>query len=581
MSASCTGMFLQLLILILGRGMQVHAVTIVTAKVGENITLPCEAEKGIGLYLVTWRLEINENIKEQLISFSPMTNKTTDKEFPKYKGRLILNKDLSLKLLDVGVQDEEKFSCFTVAESDVHESVVHVRVYKQPTSPEIEQPAPFLIAGKQQQVGVCVVKNSYPPGKISWQYNSQDLDSNSPDVRIVNSAVVNGKHLYDLTSILEYTPSRNEGRISFRCQVTYFEDLDRNATKVSPSVDTFVHYNTSKISLQVSPAQDVLERTTVQLSCSGDGYPQPTKFTFTKNGEEKAVAMNRLELTNVTQEDSGEYACSLPENPDLKDALNITVHYLALTMSPSENVSKMIGENLTLECIATSSGTVDVTLMKKNKANPNPLVVKSLQYAHAGNYTCQAKVKEVEKIKREKSIIIRVEGKPKVIKLTKRVVNNAKVITCVVEGFPKPLVQWSINGTSPKEEPVKDKRSQWFHKITVKPSENITVTCTAINIHGEDQYSVNLTAMRFQEPADESLEQDSPDPKNNNEKSSGGNRAKVIVGVIIGLLIAAFIAGMIYWLYKKKSKTNERGTADEFKKINKGDNNHTSGSSAV
>ncbi|XP_072116327.1 CD166 antigen homolog A [Mobula birostris] len=581
MKASCTGMFLQLLILILGRGIQVHAVTIVTAKVGETITLPCEAEKRVDLYLVTWRLEINENDKKQLISFSPKSNITTDKEFPRYKDRLILNKDLSLKILDVGVQDEKKYSCSTVMASDMTESVVHVKVYKQPTSPVIEQPAPFLIAGKLQQVGVCVVKNIYPPGKISWQYNSQDLDSNSPGVRIVNSSVVNSKHLYNLTSILEYTPSRNEGRISFRCQVTYFEDLDRNATKVSPSVDMFVHYNTSKISLRVSPAQDVLEGTTVLLSCSGDGYPQPTKFTFTKNGEEKAVDVDILELSDVTEGNSGEYACSQPENPDLKDALNITVHYLALTMSPSESVSRMVGENITLECIAFSSGTVDVTLMKKNKANPNPLVMKSLQYAHAGNYTCQAKVKEVKEMKREKSIIIRVEGKPKVTKLTKRVVNKAKVITCVVEGFPKPVVQWSINGTSPKEEPVKDKRSQWVHKITVKPSENVTVTCTAINIHGEDQYSVNLTAMRFREPADESLEQDSSDPKNNSDKSSGGNRAKVIVGVIIGLLIAAFIAGMIYWLYKKKSKTNERGTADEFKKINKGDNNHTSGSSAV
>ncbi|XP_051870176.1 CD166 antigen-like [Pristis pectinata] len=581
MGASCTGIFLQLLILILGIGMQVHAVTTVTAKVGDTVTLACEAKKGADVFLVIWRVEVNENFKEQLISLSPMENKIVDKEISGYKGRIMINKDLSLNIFDVGIQDEKIFSCSTVIGSDISESYVFVKVYKRPTNPEIIQPAPFLVAGKPQKVGLCVVKDSYPAANVSWQYNFENLDNNIPGVKMVNHPTINDKGFFDITSTLEYRPSRDEGKISFSCQVTYFEDLGRSTTKVSSSVDMFVHYNTSKISLKVSPAQDILEGTNVVLSCSGDGYPPPEKFTFTQNGEVKAVGVNRYELMNTTQEDTGQYACSQPDNPDIKDSVNITVHYLALTMSPNESVSKMVGENITLECIVISSGTADVILMKKNKVNQNPLVLKSLQYTHAGNYTCQAKLKEVKEIKREKSIIIRVEGKPRVIKLTKKVMNNLKVMSCVVEGFPKPAIQWNINGTSPSEEPIQDKRSQWCHKITIRPSENTTVTCTAINTHGEDQYSVNVTAMRFKEPVDEYLEQNHQDPKNKSNKHNSGNQAKVTVGIIIGLLIAAVIAGMIYWLYKKKSKTNERGTADEFKKINKGDNNHTSGSSAV
>lgn len=42
-------------------------------------------------------------------------------------------------------------------------------------------------------------------------------------------------------------------------------------------------------------------------------------------------------------------------------------------------------------------------------------------------------------------------GKPRITKLTKKVVNNSKVISCVVEGFPKPVVKWSINGSSVSE----------------------------------------------------------------------------------------------------------------------------------
>ncbi|XP_069744725.1 CD166 antigen-like [Narcine bancroftii] len=565
MGAWRPGLLQQLLILFLGAQMQVHSVTSITAMVGDNVTLACEARKEGDLFFVAWRVKLSEDKKEQLISFTRISNETEDKGILRYKGRLIMNKDFSLSILNVGIQDEKIFSCSTFTGTEILESFVSINIYKRPSNPEIIQPAPFLVAGKLQQVGLCVVKDSYPTANITWKYNIQNLDISRSDVKIFNESTINSKGFFDTTSTLKYMPKKGEERISFSCQVTYLEGLDRSATKVSSSVDMFVHYNTSKISLQVSPAKDILEGTNVTLLCSGDGYPSPEVFLFTKNGEEIVVGEAQHELIKVTQEDTGEYACSQLDKTDIKDSVNITVHHLALTMSPSESVSKMVGENLTMECTVESSGNADVTLMKKNKVNQNPFVVKSLQYAHSGNYTCQAKLKDVKEMKREKSIIVRVEGKPRIIKLAKTVVNKSKVISCVVEGFPKPAVQWNINGTFPKEEPIKDKRSQWCHQITVQPSGNITVTCTAINTHGEDQNSVHLTASS----------------KSKNDKNSGDNQAKVIVGVIIGLLIAAVIAGMIYWLYKKKSKTNERGTADEIKKINKGENNHTSSSSAV
>ncbi|XP_067849168.1 CD166 antigen-like isoform X2 [Heptranchias perlo] len=567
-------------------GLIVDAMTTVTAKVGDTVTLFCESIKDEDLTLVSWRLKLNEADNEQLISFSPGSNKITKKDIPGYKDRITMNEDFSLNISNVGIQDEKIFFCFTLVGSDIVETAVLIKVYKQPSNPEIIQPAPFLDEGKLQQVGVCVVNNSYPAANITWQYNLKNVDNNSPGVKIVEKITLSDKGFYNTVSSLEYLSKREEGRISFTCQVTYFEDIDRRTSKVSSPVAVFVHYNTSRVSLQVSPAQDIEEGTNVSLSCSGDGYPPPDKFTFTKNGQEKAVSTNQYELMNVTQEDTGEYACLQQDNPDIKDPVNITVHYLALTMNPNENVSKLVGENITLECIAVSSGTVNVTLMKKNNIYPNPITLESLQYSHSGTYTCRAKIREVKEMKREKSIVIRVEGKPRINKLTKKVLNNTKVISCVVEGFPKPIVQWSINGTAPKEEPIKDRRLQWCHKITVQPSENITVTCTAINTHGQDQDTVNLTAMRFKEPVDETLEQDPLDPNKKSDKNKGNDQAKVIVGVIVGLLIAAIIAGVVYWLYKKKSptsksKTNERGTADEIKKINKGDNNHTAGSSAV
>ncbi|XP_078088213.1 CD166 antigen-like [Mustelus asterias] len=437
-----------------------------------------------------------------------------------------------------------------------------------PSNPEIVEPAAFLEEGEQQQVGVCVVNNSYPVANITWHQEPSDLDSSAMVTE--NKVTTDEKGYFNTQSTLRYSSKREDREVSFYCKATYFEGQDKKVSKVSPPVTLFVHYKTSKVSLRVNPAQDIEEGTNVTLLCTGDGYPPPDKFIFSKNGVDKTRNTNQYELTDVTQEDTGEYTCSQQDNPDIKDAVNITVHYLTLTMNPNGAISKMVGENMTVECITESSVTVDVTLMKRNKVFPNPFTVESLQYMHSGIYTCLAKIKEVKEMKREKTVNVRVEGMPRINKLTKKVVDNVKVISCVVEGFPKPTVQWSINGTSSRDEPVKDKRSQWNHRITVKPSENITVTCTAINPHGQDQDTVNLTA----------------NSNNKSDSSKGNDQAKVIVGVIVGLLITAVIAGVVYWLYKKKSptsktKTNERGTADEIKKINKGDNNHTSGSSAV
>lgn len=37
-------------------------------------------------------------------------------------------------------------------------------------------------------------------------------------------------------------------------------------------------------------------------------------------------------------------------------------------------------------------------------------------------------------------------------------------------------------------------------------------------------------------------------------KEKVNDQAKLIVGIVVGLLLAALVAGVVYWLYMKKSK---------------------------
>ena len=59
----------------------------------------------------------------------------------------------------------------------------------------------------------------------------------------------------------------------------------------------------------------------------------------------------------------------------------------------------------------------------------------------------------------------------------------------------------------------------------------------------------------------------------------GGDQAKLIVGIVVGLIIAAAVVALVYWLYMKRRqgtwKTGEKetGTSEESKKLE--ENNHT------
>lgn len=37
-------------------------------------------------------------------------------------------------------------------------------------------------------------------------------------------------------------------------------------------------------------------------------------------------------------------------------------------------------------------------------------------------------------------------------------------------------------------------------------------------------------------------------------KEKVNDQAKLIVGIVVGLLLAALVAGVVYWLYMRKSK---------------------------
>lgn len=187
-----------------------------------------------------------------------------------------------------------------------------------------------------------------------------------------------------------------------------------------------------------------------------------------------------------------------------------------------------------------------------------------LTYADAGVYVCEVSMMGLS---RRQSFELVVEGKPVITSLTKHRLDDGKhkVLICEADGIPEPSFQWSVNSTDEESSYINGKAT---HKITVIPRVNLTVTCSVNNKLGEDVRAINVSSIFTDGGKKKDSQEDSED------------QAKLIVGVVAGLLIAAAIVGLIYWLYMRNSrqgswKTGEKevGSSEENKKLE--ESNHT------
>jgi len=160
------------------------------------------------------------------------------------------------------------------------------------------------------------------------------------------------------------------------------------------------------------------------------------------------------------------------------------------------------------------------------------------------------------------SLELVVQGAPVITLLDKQRSEDGrnKVLICEAEGSPKPAVTWSINGTSSNEGSFIN--GKVTHKITVVPKANLSVSCTVYNDYGMDTRIINVSSI-FEEVRMDKRDQ-----------SEDGDQTKLVVGVVVGLLVAALVIGLAYWVYMRKSKQGswktgekENGSSEEEKKL--------------
>ncbi|XP_030008620.1 CD166 antigen homolog A-like isoform X1 [Sphaeramia orbicularis] len=551
LSAGCLCAFLTAALLRQASGLET-----VVGVYGETLEIPCNNGAITADVLITkWKYDKGDGLsgdllvkKQQNVSVS-----ATDE----YKHRVSMAANSSLLLSAARLSDQRTFTCMVVTDADITEFPVNVVIYKTPAGLEISDKAEELEIGKLTKLGECVAHNANPPANITWLKNNKILVADGKGISIQASVHVDPvTGLSNTSSILEYSAEKEDTDAQFTCSTQPISD----AKLVSSPVSFTITYSTENIVLQVITQDPLTEGDNVTLKCVADGNPAPTSFNFHLKGEVvKVENENTYTITNVSRDTSGEYKCSLIDNPAMEASNDLTVNYLDINLSPSGKIVKSAGEALPLTLQIESSGDSKVSWTKDNiKLDKEPQFT-ALTYSDSGFYECEV---TVGALSRKASFELGVEGAPVIKQLIKQRAENGqhKVLICEAEGSPKPAVSWNINGTLLDESPFINGKIR--HKITVVPTANLSVSCTVSNEFGKDTKVIDVS------PLFEEVRMDKQD------QSDDSDQTKLVVGVVVGLLIATLVVGLAYWVYMKKSKQGswktgekENGSSEEEKKL--------------
>ncbi|XP_076583697.1 sialoadhesin-like [Chaetodon auriga] len=174
--------------------------------------------------------------------------------------------------------------------------------------------------------------------------------------------------------------------------------LKGHETCVSPSV-----YAPKPPSVSVSPSGDIVEGSSVTLTCSSDANPAANYTWYKENVNVKALSEEaQFVFSSIQSSDSGEYYCAAENELWRRTSkhISIDVKYFApklpsVSVSPSGEIVE--GSSVTLSCSSDANPAANYTWYKENedtsKASGQNFTITDFRAEHSGNYYCEAQNK--------------------------------------------------------------------------------------------------------------------------------------------------------------------------------------------
>uniref|UniRef100_A0A671TGU7 B-cell receptor CD22 n=1 Tax=Sparus aurata TaxID=8175 RepID=A0A671TGU7_SPAAU len=154
------------------------------------------------------------------------------------------------------------------------------------------------------------------------------------------------------------------------------------------------------LSVTVSPSAEIVEGSSVTLTCSSDANPAAiyTWYKENRNADLQPLSKERqLHFSSIQSSDSGEYYCTA-ENELWMRMLNMFIsppdapRLPSVSVSPSAEIVE--GSSVTLTCSSDANPAANYTWYKENEDSPKAsgqiFTITDFRSEHRGNYSCES-----------------------------------------------------------------------------------------------------------------------------------------------------------------------------------------------
>ncbi|XP_018424609.1 PREDICTED: cell surface glycoprotein MUC18 [Nanorana parkeri] len=510
---------------------------------GEKVVLPCKVLKPDESATVHWFSVSSENSAENVQKILTAGPNGIIEE-PGLKSHFSVKNNSKLVIDNILVEDNKQFLCRVEFKNGVtKESRVQLSVYKAPSEPELKMEQNGLsVTEDAVQIATCESRNGFPMPAIKWYKDNRPLKQGKGAVDIKTHSTTESTGLFTVKSILLAPVQKSDASAFFYCDVSYSLPMGDHMLE-SERKNITVHYPTTSIKVYFKGQSDMIkEGDTVELSCEGDGNPQPT-YTLHKEGDDSFLSEDEPYSWQVSREDTGVYTCKsldLETGLEWKEQTSLHVHFLDTpVLSHGSPFTVDLQSKLMVSCHvnASTSAVIHWKQDGKNIANGSELNLESVGYNATGVYTCVAELPSVPELQKSNYINITVQGSPQVFVISHVIeVQDGKTVTtrCMAAGHPLPKITWDINGTEVNSSTVINNSKDYevtsdLTFLVNKGFINQSLTCMAINRFNSSKALIQL----LEKPV--------------SQKSYG----ILIVIVIICILALAVLGAVLYFLYKK------------------------------
>ncbi|XP_034543302.1 B-cell receptor CD22-like [Notolabrus celidotus] len=286
---------------------------------------------------------------------------------------------------------------------------------------------------------------------------------------------------------------------SFRAPVnednTYHCALQEHEDYPSPAV-----YLPKDAYVSLSPSDDIVERESVNLTCSSDANPAAEYTWYKKNSRRQhpLVTIVQPNFTSIKTSDSGEYFCTADNG--LGSIASGSV-FIDVQYAPQETLASVIpsseiveGRSVYLVCSGDANPAASYTWYKetgKRRSKVLPSYFLSIKSSDSGKYYCEAENKLGNKTSRR--VIIDVEYAPRLPSVSVSpsaviVEGSSVILTCSSDANPAAGYTWY------KENEDKPKASgQIFNISNFRANNSGNYYCEAHNKRGRHSFNFRLT----------------------------------------------------------------------------------------